>query len=76
MVYINIVAYLPWFIVVVLMLKIFLKYAKPSKDEMDDDEQRIKEALLDRFEDKTSEYQTEEEKFKRRQKAYKEMADL
>ena len=49
MTYISIVAYFPWFIVIVLMLRIFLKYAKPSKDELDDDEERIQDALLDRF---------------------------
>ena len=40
-VYFNILAYIPWFIVVVLMLKIFLKYAKPQSDDLDDEEQRI-----------------------------------
>ena len=73
MTYISIVAYFPWFIVIVLMLRIFLKYAKPSKDELNDDEERIQDALLDRFQNQPG---SEEEKFKRRQKAYKDMADL
>ena len=40
-VYFNILAYIPWFVVVVLMLKILLKYAKPQSDDLDDEEQRI-----------------------------------
>ena len=51
-VYFNMFAYVPWFIVIVLMLKIFLKYAKPQSDDLDDEEKLISNGLLDRFESK------------------------